>query len=106
MTRKRSSGHFAPFDRFATAGRGLGDEEAVFVAEVTGEEVIGLSELRETLLESCLSCRAEVSEVFRQFEVFHNRETLIHETGSFNPSLGSRFSPIARVWSWRFPMKK
>jgi hypothetical protein len=39
-----------------------------------------------------LSCWAEVSEPFRQSEVFHNKEMLVHETGSFNPSLGSRLA--------------
>ena len=106
MTRKRSSGHFGPLGGFAAAGLGLGDEEAIFVAEVAGEEVIGLSELREALLESCLSGWTEVSEFFRQFEVFHNAQMLVHEAGSFNPCLGSRSSSIASSWSWRFPMKK
>ena len=94
MTRKRSGGHFGPLGGFATAAwQGLGDEEAVFIAEVAGEEVVGLSELREALLKGGLSCWTEVSEFFRQFEVFHNAEMLVHEAGSFNPCLGRGPAP-------------
>lgn len=53
-TRKASGSHFGPLGGFAAAWQGLGDEEAVLVAEDAGEIAFQLNEhlhvLRETAL--------------------------------------------------------